>query len=76
MLFPSVAIECRSAIRLPEYVCREWAEKLLRGSEELVPRTVRLVLTTSGERNSRCAAEFYDSAGRIFASESTGCPLS
>ena len=72
--FPSVAIECRSAIPLPEYLCHELAEELLTGSKEVVPRTVRLVLTTSGERNSRCAAAFFDSAGRIFASASTPCP--
>ena len=74
--FPSIAIECRSAIPLPEYLCREWAEKLLSGSEELLPRTARLVLTTNAERNGRCAADFFDSAGRIFASASTRCPLS
>lgn len=75
--FPSVGIECRSGVApLSPDACRDWAEQVLMGSEELLPRTVRVILTRGRERNARCAAEFFDSGGRIFASASTRCPVS
>lgn len=72
--FPGVSIECRGDAPVTPEQCVAWGVELLEGSEELVARTTRLVLTSSADANRRCSADFFDAAGRMFATESTRCP--
>lgn len=72
--FPAVAIDCQGDLPLTPEQCAQWGEELLTGSEELVPRTVRLVLSASADPGQRCSADFFDAAGRQFATASTRCP--
>jgi hypothetical protein len=72
--FPGIAIECQGDAPLAPEQCVAWGVELLEGSEELVPNTTRLVLTASADANRRCSADFFDAAGRVFATEATRCP--
>jgi len=71
--FPAVSIECRGDAPLTPAQCEVWGVELLTGSEELTPRTTRLVLTSSADPKRRCSADFFDAAGRQFATASTQC---
>lgn len=71
--FADIAIECRGA-PLTREQCVDWGVELLEGSEDLVPTTVKLVLTASADASRRCSADFFDAAGRTFATVAARCP--
>ena len=72
--FPGISIECRGDAPMTPEQCVAWGVAQLGGSEELVPRTIRLVLTASADASRRCSAEFFDAAGRLIATAAAHCP--
>lgn len=71
--FPGISIECVGEAVVPAYACRAWGEKLLAGTPDAAPSTVRLVLTyRSG--NARCAADFFDAGGGLITTAAAVCP--
>ena len=73
--FPRVAIECRGEAIPPPESCVAWAEVVLDEAEHRIGPPSRLILTSHGDANRRCAADFIGVDGRIFASLATSCPL-
>lgn len=73
--FPMTTIECRGSPPISESECVAWAERILNGPPNLAQTTGRLVLTNRAG-GSRCAADFYDSSGRVDWTAAVACPSS
>jgi hypothetical protein len=74
--FPGVIVQCRTEPAATEGDCEAWALNVLADSQDLVPRTIELVLSGPlgpGHDGEQCTAEFLDAPGHRLGTRAVRC---